>query len=508
MENGDIYFVPIKNPELNEQRPVTISFTDRVHPAVYKAVRIEIVALTLSMEIVPVELVQGNFVIPLGKPYINVTTNGNIRDIICQLGPPKNGELLTDSKVISSITPEEINAGKLVYILKNQLAAHDKFTIECSSILGKSRSDTLNVEIVSGLSMKNDEIFILNPSGLTKFDDSRIQMEKLRAYNPLKFDVKNSDKLKFQKIVAEKSNLTEEALGFNFLTINHFDSEEMSDSKIFIRSSLNISEKIELLVSASGLPMVLFKMPVKTGDEDNSAFLPNFGIKKEEKPTTQPPTPEIIPEKILEKTGNNTDEPVKEIKTISLDEKGAYDSSSASEIAAAKDDKLALGKLLYIIPIAIICVLIIIFLGVLLLMRSNRQSDDNQKSHLTPYTPSAPISNVKTEENEKSTTYVIAAAQDSTVKVTVGHNKYDSQLPVTTVRALSPEESVFGGSSDDGGHTAYAGSNYFGVMPMSNYGESRVDDEFESESLVSFGTQVTSHDQDGGTIHRQQQYWV
>lgn len=57
----------------------------------------------------------------------------------------------------------------------------------------------------------------------------------------------------------------------------------------------------------------------------------------------------------------------------------------------------------------------------------------------------------------------------------------------------APEESMFGGSSDDGGHTAYAGSNYFGVMSMSNYGESRAD-EFESESLVSFGTQITSQD--------------
>ena len=52
---------------------------------------------------------------------------------------------------------------------------------------------------------------------------------------------------------------------------------------------------------------------------------------------------------------------------------------------------------------------------------------------------------------------------------------------------------MFGGSSDDGGHTAYAGSNYFGVMSMSNYGESRAD-EFESESLVSFGTQITSQE--------------
>ena len=80
------------------------------------------------------------------------------------------------------------------------------------------------------------------------------------------------------------------------------------------------------------------------------------------------------------------------------------------------------------------------------------------------------------------------------------------------MRALGPEESVFGGSSDDGGHTAYAGSNYFGVMSMSHYGESRVEDEFESESLVSFGTQVTSQDhnhvQPESNVHRQQQYWV
>ena len=53
------------------------------------------------------------------------------------------------------------------------------------------------------------------------------------------------------------------------------------------------------------------------------------------------------------------------------------------------------------------------------------------------------------------------------------------------MKALQPEESVYGGgSSDDGGHTAYAGSNYFGVLSMSQpYSESRIEGEFEDESI-------------------------
>ena len=68
--------------------------------------------------------------------------------------------------------------------------------------------------------------------------------------------------------------------------------------------------------------------------------------------------------------------------------------------------------------------------------------------------------------------------------MTVQQNKYEQLLPQTTVKTLGPEESVYGGSSDDGGHTAYAGSNYFGVLSMSQpYPESRMEEEFETESI-------------------------
>ena len=68
-------------------------------------------------------------------------------------------------------------------------------------------------------------------------------------------------------------------------------------------------------------------------------------------------------------------------------------------------------------------------------------------------------------------------------------NKYEQLLPTTTIKPLAPEESVYGGSSDDGGHTAYAGSNYFGVMSMRDpYPDSRMEEEFEDESL---GTLLT-----------------
>ena len=73
----------------------------------------------------------------------------------------------------------------------------------------------------------------------------------------------------------------------------------------------------------------------------------------------------------------------------------------------------------------------------------------------------------------------------TTVQVTVQQSRYENLLPTTTVKTLHPEESIYGGgSSDDGGHTAYAGSNYFGVLSMSQpYSESRMEGEFEDESI-------------------------
>ena len=60
-----------------------------------------------------------------------------------------------------------------------------------------------------------------------------------------------------------------------------------------------------------------------------------------------------------------------------------------------------------------------------------------------PFVDSAPQNGaVRTEEGEKSTTYVIAAAQDSTVKVTVQQNKYETSLPATTVRPIGPTRKI------------------------------------------------------------------
>ena len=75
-------------------------------------------------------------------------------------------------------------------------------------------------------------------------------------------------------------------------------------------------------------------------------------------------------------------------------------------------------------------------------------------------------------------------------------SRYEHLLPTTTVKALPPDESVYGGgSSDDGGHTAYAGSNYFGVLSMSQpYSESRIEGEFEDESIGTVVlTEITNY---------------
>ena len=75
-------------------------------------------------------------------------------------------------------------------------------------------------------------------------------------------------------------------------------------------------------------------------------------------------------------------------------------------------------------------------------MRSNRRKrDDIEKEHFVETPPQNGA--VRTEEGEKSTTYVIAAAQDSTVKVTVQQNKYESSMPATTVRPLGAAHRLY-----------------------------------------------------------------
>jgi len=210
----------------------------------------------------------------------------------------------------------------------------------------------------------------------------------------------------------------------------------MSKSNIFIQSKSNKSGdafEIELMVSASGLPRVPFHLPVVVGENDDPVFLPNFGIEKSDEKSGFQPTPENPGLQPPSETSDPPEDFTDDISSIDaeaivepslsgkhpkvdLDEKGAYDEFSNSEENDESD--MTIGRLLYIIPIAIICVLIIIFIGVIFLMRSNRKrrNDSDQKSHLTKYTPATQVANVKTEEGDKSTTYVIAAAQDSTVK--------------------------------------------------------------------------------------------
>jgi len=98
---------------MGRQSGVTISFTDREHPTVYKALRLEVIPLTLSMEITPIKLIQGNFVIPITSKNIKILTNGQNSDIICNLGETKNGELLIESKEVRSFTPIDISDGSL-----------------------------------------------------------------------------------------------------------------------------------------------------------------------------------------------------------------------------------------------------------------------------------------------------------------------------------------------------------------------------------------------------------
>ena len=442
-----------------------------------------------------------------------------LNDVQCELGEAKNGEFLIDSRRVSTFKPVDLEEGNLVYILKNQMAAGDEFDINCYNGK-KSQSARAKIRVQSAIKTRQDEPFVLNPNGPTKFDEIQIDLSSLDDFKPIEFDLLTNQNISALRYMPFMTNSTDcqEYNEFFFCPVDHFDSLEMAEGRIFLNGTRFSTGQLfaaEFMVSAKGLPRVFYKLPLRVGVKDEPLFLPNFGLKRHELADNERPT--SIPDTGLDEitngfaidavTGNEdllakNPEPEK-LPKVSLDEGAAYDETD--------DEDLSLGQLLYIVPIAIICVLLLIIVGVFLLMRSNRRNrGELEKSNLTKYAQASPVSNVQTEERDKSTTYVIAAAQDSTVKVTVQQNKYESQLPATTVRALAPEESVFGGSSDDGGHTAYAGSNYFGVMSMSNYGESRADDEFESESLVSFGTQVTSQEQQQhqADVKRQQQYWV
>ena len=351
-----------------------------MHPTVYKALRLEVVPLSLGVETKPVEIIHGNSVVQILPENINITTNGNLNDVICSVGDSKFGELLIDSKKVTSFTPGDLETGQLVFILKIQMASEDGFEVDCKSVLGPNSLSKVSINVVSGLSLKVEK-FMLNPGDPTKFDLTLFDLPTLEAFTPLKIDFVTSEMVKAFKLETDENeginlNLTSNDLdcfefnGFDLCATEHFDTNQMKSGEIFLVNQKNSTEimPIKLFVSADGIPRIPFSFNSEIRKETDLALLPNFGIPKSEI------SPEIsgekspIPTKIPGKEGAistptfdieaiTADEVKKDERKISLDENGAYDSSESQE-----DPEITLGNLLYIIPLALLCVLGKIFL--------------------------------------------------------------------------------------------------------------------------------------------------
>merc|ERR1712176_809058 len=186
-----------------------------------------------------------------------------------------------------------------------------------------------------------------NPVGPTRFDSTLLDLSNLEAFAPIVFDAHPSPFVSLLKLMPTEINVTEECHEYNkftFCNIDHFDSNDMTDSLIYLKNTVGNATKdsflVNFTVSASSLPRVPFHLPVVLADIDDPVFLPNFGLEKSAEKIIKPTG---LPVSLRDSTNFDLDEITREapeseekdslnlplVRKISLDEDGAYDSSSS-----------------------------------------------------------------------------------------------------------------------------------------------------------------------------------
>ena len=304
-------------------------------------------------------------------------------------------------------------------------------------------SVTVEIAIVCGLKLTSPKL-ILNPDGPTKFGRETVDFSSLTSFYPIKFHHSPTNQISFIKMV-QKNRLKREDTETNPLVIipevqtdqpevepevineepeielvdwNGYKFEKISDftssdlDKVFIDSSnLETGNDVIITVEVSGdsIPTAPFVFSATTGSANNQTTLPNYGLSHEEihGASNSDSTSDAS-------EATNSTSPIggaRDGRVIEPDQsRGGTDGASSSGEtgdglnpngmnsgkAAKKDDNeqvgndeddFDIGKLLYIIPIAIICVLLVIFIIVIIFTRYVSQKKYSQMTSNDPYDP-------------------------------------------------------------------------------------------------------------------------
>ena len=386
--DDDIYFVPAANVQLDKPGLMTISFTDG-GTAAYEPLRLILRQLTLTLDTPGyIHIRQGQFALELGAEHMNVTTNGYVEDVQCEVTvSPESGHLMQKGEKIGTFSATSFLNGEIVLIVENTKMVKDLIALTCTN-KDVSKSVELEILVVSAIQTNPAGSFALNPSAPTAFNgDVSLQLGQLREYFPLSFTPKQNDYVQFVQIKNSRLRRADENLtvttdeeieliewnGYRFSPIENFTTDYMNDVFVHvIKKPEDEDEKIRISVDvgASGIPTVPFVFDAHLAKANNHTLLPYYGLSLNE----------IDPENEIEtnSTSNNStsstitadEDPVDEV----LDKQPKSDSNNLSPISdqdTENDDNgiEATGLLLYIIPSAIIFILLLIFVVVVIFTR-------------------------------------------------------------------------------------------------------------------------------------------
>lgn len=184
--------------------------------------------------------------------------------------------------------------------------------------------------------------------------------------------------------------------GFLLCSPESFTLAEMNEGVIFIETKTSDEEisELRMRVSASMIPAVEFIAPVEIVDEVNSALLPNFGFSSDELYSKAEDNEENRPANINQGayvpklTNENTAINSPTLLDGELKTEPEFVSPPDQRTSEEDDSPVApleLGSLLYVIPAAIVLVVIFIICGAVLFSRrqkARRNTNEVYKSHL------------------------------------------------------------------------------------------------------------------------------
>ena len=308
--------------------------------------------------------------------HLNISTNGYITDVECELSvAPQSGHLLLKGEKLTHFTATNLINGEIILIIEDTKMTSDSLAFTCTN-KQISESIELDLKVIPAISTNPPDKFALNPSAPTAFNsDVNLNLEKLREYFPLHFKPANNDFIEFVRIkntrLRRDTNQSEVEEpkevswnGYNFEVVDNFTTDYLND--IFIHvvdrpESPMETIKISLDVGAPGIPTVPFTFDAYIAKENNQTLLPYYGLSlneiggepstnKSENVTTETT---MIENDLVENLVKSVEEP----RNLAPSQ-----TSDSPEVQTS-------GLLLYVVPSAIIFVLLLVFVIVVVFTR-------------------------------------------------------------------------------------------------------------------------------------------